>query len=580
MRALPTVLAAALWAAPASAGGRGELVHLTTRPWLTLDPAAAFDPVSLIATGNVYEPLVTFGDVKDPSVLIPFLAAAVPTLENGLLSADRTTYRFPIRKGVRFHDGAELTPEDARYSLLRFMLADESGGPAALLLEPLLGVGSTRGPDGKVTLAFSEAADAVRVDGEAVVVRLKRPDSAFLKLLASLPIVVCRAWAAAHGEWDGSESSWTRFNNRPPGSSYLAAHMDGTGPFRFLEAASSARQLVLGRHAGYWRRPASLEQVTLRVVASKAVRLSMLESGAADISYFDARDYEDARALRGVKVVEGLPGIALGEAVFFTFSAAPGAPALGSGRLDGAGIPPDFFAEKAVREGFGYALDYDDYLKRGLSGRGRRSQGPIPSSLVAFRGVPPFRFDLERARAALRKARAGAVWENGFTVTLTLSPSNANRLVLAEVLRDGLAKVNPKFTLRVKTVSSAELYAAAERHELPLFIASYDADYPDPHSFAYGMLDGDGYYPRVQGYRNPALDRRIAAAAAMAGEPERLAAYQEIVRLGALDIPHLTTFEPARFIAARADVSGLDGSQNVSNLALDGFPYFYAYSKE
>ena len=39
------------------------------------------------------------------------------------------TYAFPIRKGVVFHDGSTMTPEDVRYSLLRFLLMDRSGCP-------------------------------------------------------------------------------------------------------------------------------------------------------------------------------------------------------------------------------------------------------------------------------------------------------------------------------------------------------------------------------------------------------------------------------------------------------------------
>ncbi|MBI3297045.1 MAG: hypothetical protein HYZ75_02695 [Elusimicrobia bacterium] len=575
MRAfLAALLAASALAQPA--GDPGAYVHLTTRAWFTFDPAAAFDPVSIIATGNVYEPLITFGDVKKPDSLIPFLAAEVPTLENGLLSADLRTYRFPVRKGVKFHDGRLLTPEDVRYSFLRFMLADEAGGPSALLLEPILGVGSTRDAKGAVSLDFKAAEAAVRVEGEEVVVRLPRPAAAFLRVVASLPIVVSRDWAVEHGEWDGSEGAWKRYNNRPPGASHLTKRMNGTGPYRL--AGADGRQLTLERHDGYWRGPAVLGRVLLRVAASKAVRLQMLESGAADSSFFDARDYDDARAVKGVKIVEAPPGGGSGEIVFFTFRTEPGSPFLGSGKLDGRGVPPDFFAQKPVREGFAFALDFEDYLRRGLAGRGRRSSGPIPPGLV-LDDAPARAFDLGRAAAALKKAYGGELWNRGFTLTLAYSPSNANRTVLAELLRVGLAKVNPRFVVKVKTLSSQALYAAAERHELPLFIASYDADYPDPHTFAYGLLAGSGYYPSVQRYRNTEIDRLIAVAATMGWGPERMAAYREVTRLAAADVPHVTTYEPVRFTAARENVRGLDSGQNVSNLARDGFPYFYAYSK-
>ncbi|TBR17860.1 ABC transporter substrate-binding protein [bacterium] len=559
---------------------RGCFVHLTTRAWFTFDPAAAFDAVSFMVTGNVYEPLIAFKSAEQTDEFLPFLAAEVPTRANGLLSEDLRTYRFPIRKGVKFHEGAELTPEDVRYSLLRFMLTDAQGGPSALLLKPILGVYSTRGADGKVSLDFKAAAEAVKVDGDAVVVRLAKPDPVFLKVLASLPLVVCRAWAAEHGEWDGTEATWTAFNDRSADKSYLDGHMNGTGPYRLSEADGASGKLVLVRHAGYWRAPAALEHVYLRTVPGKAVRLSMLENGDADAAYFEAQDYFDVSGLSDVQVVDSAPGSGLGEVLFFTFAAEPGSEGLGSGALDGKGAPADLFSDLAVRQGVAYALDYERYLRRGLAGRGRRTGSPIPEGLLPSQGRPPYRFDLDKAREAFKKARGGAVWENGFTVTLTLSPSNASRMALAELVRDGLARVNPKFQVLIKTMSSKELYAAAEAHRLPLFIAGYYSDYPDARSFANGMLHGAGYYPRAQRFSDSKLDGLVEEASSVADPEKRRAAWRAVVRRGAELVPHLTTYEPSRFTAARRWVKGFDSDVNVSNMGVDDYPYFYAYSKE
>ena len=149
----------------------------------SLDPVYSYDGVTHGMLINVYDTLLKF---KGSSLteLEPSLAVAVPTKENGLISKDGRTYTFPIRKGVKFHDGSELTPEDVRYSLLRFMLSDVSGGPSSLLLEPVLGVSSTRDDKGRITVDFKDAAEAVRVDGDNVVVTLKRPFAPFLSIVA------------------------------------------------------------------------------------------------------------------------------------------------------------------------------------------------------------------------------------------------------------------------------------------------------------------------------------------------------------------------------------------------------------
>lgn len=574
-RALCLLLAAALLSAPVSAAPRnpGMLVHLATRGWFTLDPSAAYDAVSFIVTGNVYEPLITFKSLKDPDALVPFLAEKVPSRDNGLISKDGLTYRFPVRKGVRFHSGHVLTPEDVRYSILRFMLHDLRRG-SALLLKPILGVYSTRDDTGRIVVSYRDAAKAVRVDGDAVVIRLKEPSSTFLKVLASLPIVVSKEWCVSHGEWNGKGATWRKYNNRRHSDSHLHTNMSGTGPFRLAKADAETGDLVLERHKDYWRKPAALESVLLRVVPSPAVRLMMLENGDADSSYFEDRDFHELKELKDVKLAEDPSFAALGEVLFFTFRTTPDSDGIGSGKLDGRGVPPDFFADRHVRRGFAHAIDYDRYFKRGMGFRGKRASGPFPDLLLPPRKSPAYAHDAAKAKKAFRKALGGRLWEKGFALTLTYSPSNSNRLMLAENLRDNLAKINPKFKLKVRTLPSKKLYSAAGRHELPLFIAGFYADYPDPASFAFGMLHSSGYFGRTQRYSNPRMDKLIEKAAR-----GRKGLYRKIRKLALKDLPQIYTYQPARFRAGRSWVGGLDSDHNVSNLGLNNFPYFYVLSK-
>src|SRR5438445_1984326 len=150
----------------------------------TLDPDTQYDTASYeIVYPNVYETLIGYnGSVL--ATYVPRLATAVPSLANGLISNDGRTYTFPIRTGVKFHDGSVLTPEDVRYSMLRFMLQDVDGGLPWLLLTPLVGKESTR-DNGKIAVTYQEVAKTVTVQGGNVVFHLKSPYGAFLSIIAA-----------------------------------------------------------------------------------------------------------------------------------------------------------------------------------------------------------------------------------------------------------------------------------------------------------------------------------------------------------------------------------------------------------
>ena len=576
-----TCALAFLLLAPAAARAQQDstatFVHLTGRRWLTLDPANSFDAVSRLIGGNVYESLLTFkGSQTD--AFEPLLASQVPTIENGLISKDRLTYTLPIREGVRFHDGSLLTAEDVRYSFMRFMLLDTEGGPAAIFLRPLLGVAVTRDASGKRLITFKDAAQAVVVKGGSVVFTLKKPDSSFLKLLASQPIVTSRAWAAAQKDWDGLETSWVAFNGRPADQTALNTRMNGTGPFRLEQTTDD--ELMLVRHDAYWRRPSALERVTLRVVPNGGLRLFMLQTGDADAGYLEESLRPYAKAAKGLSVIENLPDNDLGEILFFNFKTnTVDNELLGSGRLDGAGIPPDFFSDINVRRGFAWAFDYEQFARIAFGSRARRVRAPFPVSMAPGAGAEPYVKDIKKAREAFQKAFGGEVWKKGFVLPVAYSGSNLNRELLAESLRNGLKEVNPLFKVQLHPMEVQEYYSTLESRKLPLFINAFYTDYPDPHSYAFGLLQSQSYYPKYQGFADPAIDALIDKAAAEADPGARKNLYRDLTALVEKALPHLYTYGAAPLRVCGDWVAGCDSVDNTNNLNLNNFAYFYAYSK-
>ncbi len=150
----------------------------------TLDPAVCYDATGSQRIWNIYETLIFF-DGSSTDKYVPLLAAEVPTLENGGVSADGRTYAFRIRQGVEFHEGGELSPADVAYSIKRAMIVDPDGGPMWMLLEALTGHGSTRDQDGNIIPGIFEAIDkAVEVKGQRVIFHLPRPFPPLMGILA------------------------------------------------------------------------------------------------------------------------------------------------------------------------------------------------------------------------------------------------------------------------------------------------------------------------------------------------------------------------------------------------------------
>ena len=76
---------------------------------LTLDPANHYSISATSVLRHIYDPLV---EVTNDSKFVPCLAESWTPVNN-------TTWRFNLRKGVKFHDGTPFTADSVIYSLKR-----------------------------------------------------------------------------------------------------------------------------------------------------------------------------------------------------------------------------------------------------------------------------------------------------------------------------------------------------------------------------------------------------------------------------------------------------------------------------
>ena len=562
---LAAVSVLVLGACQAQVKNPDTLVNASYGDWFSFDPAWAYDTSSAEVIENVYERLIGYdGEATDK--FVPVLASEVPTVENGGISEDGLTYRFKIREGVKFHKGGDLSAADVVYSVRRLMVMDPVGGPAALLMEPLLGVSSSRDADSELAITWEQIEAAVYEEDGAAVFKLAKPFAPFLSVLAHTSgSIVDVEWSVEQGEWDGTEATWQDFNNPSQEDSALNAASNGTGPFS-LEQYTPSRQVVLARNDNYWREPAALKRVVLQNVTEYSTRRLMLQNGDSDMAAVDRQYIPEVQQTQGVKIMDDLPTLQI-NAIFLNQNINPSANSyIGSGKLDGQGIPPDFFADPDVRKAFAYSFDYQTYIKDVDLGKAKQPSGAIPEPLIGYDPeILHYTYDPEKAEEHFQAAWDGQVWEQGFKLSLLYNEGNTARKTALEMLERSLESLNPKFQVETRGIQWASYLQQQNDMKLPAYMLGWVADYADPHNFAHPFYFSQGNYPSQTGYNNPEMDRLINEAVVELDPEARKGLYRQIQELGYQDAPSILVNQPVGAAVMRDWVKGYYYNPMITN---------------
>ena len=510
----------------------------------TLDPAWAYDTASGEVIFNIYETLIFF-DREKVDQFIPLIAKEVPSVENGLIRDNGLTIIFPIREGIKTHDGGVITPEDVEYSFERAIVQDRDGGPVGLLLQPLLGVESTRDLEtGDIVVTAEQIDKAVEVEGNNVVFHLAKPFQTitFLQILSQTwSSIVDKECAIKHGAWPGTWDNWTEYNN--PEVPELQEADCGSGPF-MLEKWEHGKEVSLVRFNDYWRGPAKIERAVIKTVDEWSTRKLMFLQGDADIVYVPRQYVKELEDAEGIRYVANLPVMAI-DALFFTFEVDPNSPYIGSGKLDGKGIPPDFFKDINVRKAFAYAFDWDKYIEQVWMGEAEHIPGPIPRGLPFFNpDQPKYEFNLTKAEEYFKKAWNGEVWEKGFYIEILYNSGNIPRKTAADILKENIESLNPKFKIYIRAVEWPSYLKAMVRGQLPVFIIGWLADYADPHNFVHPFMHSSGTFSELQKYSNPRVDELIEKGIAETDPVKRREIYYELQKIYYEDVPSIVLVQP------------------------------------
>jgi peptide/nickel transport system substrate-binding protein len=503
----------------------------------TLDPALGYDTGSNWPMMNIYETLIWYNG-SDPVNFVPVLATEVPSVENGGISEDGLTYTFNIREGITFHDGAELTASDVAYSLQRLVLSANPDSPGFLLLEPVMDVplditevlDPTGALEGDAASVQALPADQLAAVCDTVQSRIVADDAAgtvtitlakpWGPLLASLAQtwggVLDSDWAAANGAWDGDCATWQNFYALGQEGSTLSPITNGTGPY-MLDHWTPGEEWVLTANPNYWRSELNeplweggpsgapqIETVIVQMVDEFGTRFASLQAGdAANVAVnIDQRPQVDP-LVGEICLADGtctvneenpdgplrkwddLPSASRTD-MFPTWNVAADSPYIGSGQLDGNGIPPDFFSDINVRKAMATCFDYDTYIAEALQGEGVRNNGPIIVDMLGYNpDGPMYEYDPEACAGYLAEAWDGQLPTTGFRFQIAYNAGNSTRQTVAEILQSEVGAVAEEGLYNIEVVSLPwpSFLAAFRAGQLPVSISGWIEDIHDPHNW-------------------------------------------------------------------------------------------------
>lgn len=379
------------WVAALSlAAGVGGLVgHPAWAQGATATPAAP----KVLRYASAFDP-----QTMDPHALaLLYQTRVVTQVYEGLVSRDRqfklepalatswamvnpTTWRFQLRGGVKFHDGAAFTADDAVFSIQRAL---EKTSQRA---NQMRGITGAKKVDESTIDVLTSAPDAVL------------PDKLWLIGMMNKP------WAEKHQVTKPQD-----YNGKQ--ETHAVRNANGTGPFALVRYESDVR-LTLKANPSWWGKGTAfgggnVDEVSFAVIQSDATRLAALASNQVD--FVIDPPFQDLPRLKrdpGLTVVE-TTDIGTQYLAFDQHRV----------ELQGSDVKGrNPFKDLRVRRAVQLAVDTDLIVKQVLRGEGTPT-GSFVSPLVD--GYNPAYERRPAANAAAAKALlTEAGYPNGFGVTM------------------------------------------------------------------------------------------------------------------------------------------------------------------
>ena len=454
---------------------------------------------------------------------IPVAATKVPSVANGGISPDYTTYTFQIRTGLKFSNGDPLTAYDVWYSMVRDLLF--VGGNVVTqgwILAQYLISGATAGVP--IMTAASDTADFNAImnaltysnSSNTVTFKLLNPTASqlfFTALVLYGASILDANWLNEIGAGiTFTPAGFYAYQNQSNSGSYnLKAQWDpvGSGPY-MIQSYVPGQSVTLVANPGFPGVPGIPvvnNTVVIQWVKDPETAYNLFTSGQADIVTYLPTDY---LALILKQVANGKAAMYQTPSLsnwFFTFNVDISEAALKADFGPQYHVPSDYFANLDVREAFAYAFNYTNYLdeivgnvKYGID-FGSSYAGMIIRGLPDY--VPPSQlqnvptYDLAKAKQLLQQS---GQYNTPINIPISIGNGDTFNFAAAQMWAAALNSIDPNIVMNPVYVSFPTWFAYAYAYAIPIAEGGWGADYPYPSDFVDSMYKQGGYYVAPYGW--------------------------------------------------------------------------------
>jgi len=454
------------------------------------------------------------------------LAAEVPTIENGGVSADGLTITYKLRQGVKWADGQPFTAEDVKFTYEAIM------NPANTI-------------SGKSVYA---KIDSLTVkDPNTVELKMKEPYAAYASFF-SYPVGIL----PRHVLGSLADLNKADFNRKP----------FGTGPYRVTDW-QAANFIQLDANPNYYKGAPKIGRVIVRVVPDKNTQLAQVRANETDV----AVDLTEADAVE-VEKINGWKAFAIAGLTsdrMFLNLAEPGV-------ADGS-RPHPILGDKNVRKALEMGINKQQLVDRVLSGKTKVATSEYPVGWPAP-NLQPSPFDPEGAKRLLDEAgwRAGSDGireKDGRKLHISIASTSGNSLRenVEQLVQAGWKSIG--VDLEIKNATAAVLVGEWSDNGL-VQRGNFDIAYygftpgidpsgtisPRFHSSQIPFEGNQGEGDNGMRYRDAQVDQWIDEADRTLDQSRRKTLYENVMKKVADDVPVIYLYNRANVEAVSQRVQG------------------------